>query len=252
MEQIMNIGLQLYTVRDKCEKDFKATIKKVAEIGYEGIEFAGYYGMDAKELSKLTEDLGIKAVSAHISLEEFEKNFKKEVEYAQILGLESITISSVSEERRSDRDIWLKTCQLIAKLSDMCLKAGIQLCYHNHNFEFLKIDGEYMLDILFNNSINLKMELDTFWSAYVGINTVEYMKKNAAKLHYIHLKDMVKDTKSVQTEVGEGYLDIGSFFHTANDCGIRWAFVEQGICTRDSLDSAKLSFENLKKIEKEE
>jgi len=244
----MNIGLALYTVKDECEKDFKATIKRVAKIGYKGLEFAGFYGMDARELKKLTKDLGIKAVNAHISLENMEKNFRENIEYSKALGIESITIPWLSEEKRSDRDVYLRTCELIIKLSDKCSKAGIQLCYHNHDFEFIKINGDYMLDILFKNSINLKMELDTFWSSYAGINTVEYMKKNAAKLHYIHLKDMAKNTKPLFTEVGEGCLDIRSFIHTAKNLGIEWAFIEQDICKRNPFDSIKLSLKNVKKI----
>lgn len=246
---MIKIGLQMYTVRDECEKDFACTIKKVAEIGYQGLEFAGYYGMDAKELRKVIDDLGIKAVNSHVPLENMKKNLNAEIEYAFMLGMKTIAVPWLPEEYRKDEKTCLETCELVAKFDDTCKKAGMQLTYHNHDFEFKKIGNEYMLDIIVKDAKNIKLELDTFWSSYVHIDTVEYMKKKADRLMYIHLKDMIKDTKPFFAEVGEGCLKIDSFVKTAVGLGIEWAFVEQDICKRPSLESAKISFNNLKKLQ---
>lgn len=259
---MINIGLQLYSVRDESEKDFIGTIKKVADIGYKGLEFAGYYGVDARELKKVIDDLGVEAVNAHVLLESMQKNFDREIEYANTLGMKTITVPWLPEENRKDTDALKKTFEAVSKIDEKCQKYGIEVCYHNHDFDFIKIDGGYILDVFFKNVKNLKIELDTFWTSYADIDTVEYMKKNAAKLKYIHLKDMIKDIKQVIekegkdklpyflpifTEVGVGCLDVDSFVKTAVDAGVEWAFVEQDICGRPCLESVKISLDNLKK-----
>lgn len=260
---MINIGLQLYTIRDECEKDFIGAIKKVASIGYKGLEFAGYYGMDAKELRKIIDDLGVKAVNAHVALASMEKDLDSEIEYAKTLGMKTITVPWLPPEDRKDKDAFLRVSESVFALDEKCLKNEIQLCYHNHDFEFKKIDNEYVLDIFMKNAKNLKLELDTFWSSYAGINTVEYMNKYSSRLQYIHLKDMSKDAKSILeskekdtpvytlpvfAEVGEGYLDIKSFIKTAVGLGVEWAFVEQDICKSSSIESVKKSFDNLTKM----
>lgn len=245
---MINIGLQLYTVRDECEKDFKETIKKVATIGYKGLEFAGYYGMDAGELKHILDDLGIKAVSAHVPLSNLKKSLEAEIEYVNTLGMKAITLPWLPEENTKDEDAFLRTSELISVLDEKCVQHGIQLCYHNHDFEFHKIKDEYILDIFLKNAKNLKLELDTFWISYAGIDTIEYMSNHASRLHFIHLKDMIKDEKPIFAEVGEGSLDIGSFIKLAVKFGVEWAFVEQDICKRQSLESARISFENIKKM----
>ncbi len=246
---MINVGLQLYTVRDECEKDFIGTIRKVTDIGYKGLEFAGYYGMDARELRKIIDDMGAKAVNSHVSILKMENDLDAEIEYANILGMKTITIPALPKEIRNDVKALLKASKEISAFDERCSSNGIQLCYHNHDFEFARAENEYILDIYMKEAKNLKLELDTFWSSYAGLDSVEYMKKYAGRLQYIHLKDMIKDTKPVFAEVGEGCLDIGLFIKTAVELGVEWAFVEQDICMRASLDSVRISMENLKKMD---
>ncbi|HEY5586164.1 MAG TPA: sugar phosphate isomerase/epimerase [Ruminiclostridium sp.] len=245
---MINIGLQMYTVRDECEKDFLGTIEKVATIGYKGLEFCGYYGIEATELRKYIDKLGLKALSAHVALTDMQENLEKEIEYAKILGMKTIALPWLPEEYRKDSDAYLKTSELVRVLDEKCSKAGIQLCYHNHDFEFEKIGEEYVLDVFLNKATNLKLELDTFWTSFVGIDTLEYMKKNASRLQYIHLKDMIKGEKPEFAEVGEGCLNIRSFIKAAVELGVEWAFVEQDRCLRPSIESVKISYDNIKRM----
>ncbi len=245
---MINVGLQLYTVRDEAEKDFIGTLKKVAAIGYKGVEFYNYYGMSAKELKKIIDELDIRAVNSHVFINNMIKDLSAEIEFAKTLGMDAITMPWLPEEYRTSRDAFLKISELLHNLDEKCYKAGIQLCYHNHDFEFKKVDEEYALDLFMKKANNLKLEFDTFWSSYAGIETIEYMKKNSARIKFIHLKDMIKDSKPVFAEVGEGCLDIMSFVKTAISFGVEWAFVEQDICKKPSLESAKLSFDNLTKM----
>ena len=245
---MINIGLQLYTIRDECEKDFMSAIKKVAAIGYKGLEFAGYYGISAQVLRKVMDDLQLKAVNTHVSLRRMESDFDEEVEYAKILGMDTITIPYLELDDRMDRDSLLKTAESIAIIDQKCRDNGIQLCYHNHDFEFEKINGEYVLDILINKAKHLKLELDTFWTSYAGLDTVLYMQKKSSRLIYVHLKDMIKDEKPIFAEIGEGCLDIKSYLKTAIECGVEWVFVEQDVCTTQSIECVKKSFDNLRNL----
>lgn len=243
---MINIGLQMYTVRDECEKDFFGTLKKVANIGYTGLEFCGYYGTAAAEIRKHIDELGMKAVSAHVALSAMQEDLDREIEYAKILGMKTIVVPWLPEEYRKDSEAYLRTSELIKGLDDKCSREGIQLCYHNHDFEFEKIGNEYILDLFLKMAVNLKLELDTFWTYFVGIDTLEYMRKNSSRLQYIHLKDMIKGEKLQFAEVGEGCLNIASFVDTAVELGVEWAFVEQDSCRRPSIESVKISFDNLK------
>lgn len=245
---MINIGLQLYTVRDESEKNFMATLEKVAAIGYKGLEFCGYYGIEATELRKYIDKLGIKALCAHVSLNDLQENFDREIEYAKVLGMKTITLPWLPEECRKDEAAYKKTSELIGLLAEKCSNEGVQLCYHNHDFEFDKINDEYVLDAFLNKAPNLKLELDTFWTSFVGIDTLEYMKKNESRIQYIHLKDMKKGYKHEFAEVGEGCLDISSFIKTAVELGVKWAFVEQDRCSKPSFESIKISFENLQRM----
>lgn len=152
------------------------------------------------------------------------------------------------EEYRKDSEAYLKTAVLIGLLAEKCSAEGIQLCYHNHDFEFERINNEYVLDVFIDKVPSLMLELDTFWTSFVGLDTLEYMRKNSTKLQYIHLKDMVKGDKPEFAEVGEGCLDIASYVKTAVELGVEWAFVEQDRCRRPSLESVKVSYENLQRM----
>ncbi len=259
---MLKIGLQLFSVRDACEKDFVGTIQKVAAMGYQGLEFAGYYGMEAKELRKLIDDLGVKAVNSHVSLINLVNHFDQALEYANILGMKTLTVPFLAEEYHRDKEAVDRTSETMTSIAEQCAKNGLQLCYHNHDFEFASYDNGYILDAFMRKIPSLKLELDTFWAFFAGVNVKEYLKQNQTKLQYIHLKDLVHNYQEIVaakkpdervyglplfSEVGEGCLDIEAFVKIALEAEIEWAFVEQDICQRPSLDSVSLSLENLRK-----
>lgn len=217
---MINMGLQLYTVREECEKNFLATLEKAAAIGFKGLEFCGYYGIEAAELRKFIDKMGLKALCAHVMLNDMQHNFDKVIEYAKVLGMKTISLPGIPEECRKDKTALKKTAELIGILAEKFSKEGIQLCYHNHDFEFDKINNEYILDSFLNSAPKLKLELDTFWTSFAGIDALAYMKKHSSRIQYIHLKDMKKDDKHQFAEVGEGCFDISSFIKTAVGLGV--------------------------------
>lgn len=241
------ISLQLYTVREEMNKDFIGTLKKVSQIGYKGVEFAGFGGFKASELKAVLQDLGLETAGAHIGLEELRNSLDDIISYNLELGNKYIVCPWAAYENKEQFIAMAKELDEIGKkLRD----SGLILCYHNHNHEFTKYDGEYGLDILYKNTKpeNLKAEVDTYWAAFAHENPVDYLKKYDGRTPLVHIKDMADSEEREFTEIGNGTLDIKSIAEQAKKNGCEYLVVEQDVCKRPALESAKISFENLKKM----
>ena len=248
------IGLQLYTLRDDMKKDFSGTIRKVSEMGYQGVEFFDYGGYAAKELKTILEGLNLKAVNTHISIERMEEDADLEVRYALELGVKDITIPFLPAERRKDGEDYRKIARTLQKLGIQCKKSGLQLDYHNHYFEFDKQGNTCGMDIILSNTDpeNLMIELDTFWVQDMGMNPIAYIESHSKRIRMIHLKDRYKDADrkseiSPFAEIGNGIMDIQGIINISREMGIEWLIVEQDRCRRPAIESVKISADYLKK-----
>ncbi|MGB9681483.1 MAG: sugar phosphate isomerase/epimerase family protein [bacterium] len=243
------VGLQMYTVRDYAEKDFLGTVKKVAEIGYKGIELTGTYGVKAKELKEVLDSLDIKICGSHTAIDLLEKDFNSTIEFNLTVGNKNIVCPWLPESKRNSADIWKETAEELNSLGERLKIYGLTLSYHNHNFEFEKFGDKYGIDILIENtsSENLKLEVDVFWVKFAGLDPGEFLKMHSDRINLIHLKDMEPDQKTF-AEVGEGIIDFKPIFEIGDRGIIEWYVVEQDVCKRSSLESARISFENLKKL----
>lgn len=244
------IALQLYTLREETQKDFIGTLEKVAEIGYEGVEFAGYGGLKASELRKTLDKLGLKAAGSHVGIELLKNNLEEVIDYNLEIGNKYIVCPWNEYKSRED---YIETAKLFNKIGEKCREKGLEFCYHNHNHEFEIYDGEYGLDILYKNTDKdlVKAEIDAYWVTYAGVDPVEYLKKFSNRLPLIHLKDMDKEDRSF-TEIGNGIINFKEVIKIAKENGVKWLIVEQDVCKRPPIESVKISFENLKKILEEE
>lgn len=245
------IALQMYTVREDCAKDFTGTLRKVAEIGYHGVELAGTYNMAAKDLGKLLDDLGLGRAGAHVGINDLTGDaYAKTLDYYKTVGTKFLTIPGLPGEYTESGDAWRKTAETLSAIGGKLRADGIQLSYHNHAHEFKLFDGKYGLDILYSHSDpkNLHAEIDTYWVAYGNVDPVAYLRKVEPRLSVIHIKDMADDPKRSFTEIGNGVLDWEGIFRVADDAGTKWLIVEQDTTPGPALDSARISFENLKKM----
>jgi len=242
------VGLQMYTVRDYAEEDFLGTVRKVAEIGYHGIELAGTYGVRASELKQTLDSLNLKACGSHTAIDLLEKDFDNTVKFNLEVGNRNIVCPWLPENKRNSAEIWEKTAKEFNSLGERLKSYGLNLSYHNHNFEFERFNNKYGIEILIENTNpeNLKLEVDVFWVKFAGLDPVEFLNKYRDRINFIHLKDMESDGKTF-AEVGEGIIDFKPIFEIGDTGMVEWYVVEQDICKRPSLESAKLSFENLKR-----
>ncbi|AGB40795.1 sugar phosphate isomerase/epimerase [Halobacteroides halobius DSM 5150] len=241
------VAVQLYTLRDETEKDFIGVLEEIAQMGYQGVEFAGYGGLTAEELKLHLDRLGLKSVGSHVGIEELTNNLEEVITFNQKLGTDYLVCPWAEYEERTD---YINMAQQLTEIGKKCRAEGLQLCYHNHDHEFEEFNGEYGLDLIYEetNSRLVQAELDTFWIKYAGLDVVSYIKKYSNRCPLIHLKDMEAESKDY-LEIGNGIMKIDQIILTAKEAGAKWLIVEQDECKGSAIESVKTSFENLKRLD---
>ncbi len=246
------VALQMYTLRDIISGDTTGVVRQVAEMGYEGVELAGYGSLTAEQFKAALDENNIKAISSHANIDRLENDFEGVVRDARLFGYSFVGVAYVDESCRTTRENWISTAKRLETVGKRLRdEAGLQGFYHNHAFEFdEKFDGEPGLDILYANSNPqyLQAELDTYWVQKGGENPTAYLKKYAGRVPLLHIKDM--DTAGDFAEVGTGILDWPSIFSAAEAGGVTAYIVEQDVCPGNPLDSIKISIDNLKQMGK--
>jgi sugar phosphate isomerase/epimerase len=239
------IALQLYTVRDETAKDFIGTLRAVADIGYHGVEFAGYGDLEAKKLAGLLSEYGLKTVGSHVGLALLEKDIDREITYCLEIGSPYLIVPWIDKNLLLQEDSFKKFTGLLNDYGQRCQARGLTLAYHNHNFEFEKVGGQTILErmIAATDPALVKFELDTYWAAFAGENPINFIKQHGDRIVTLHLKDMTPERTF--TEVGTGTLDIAGFIEAGQAAGVTAYIVENDQPTIPSLESAKLSFEDL-------
>lgn len=254
-------GLQLYTIRDQMQEDPDRSLKKVADIGYKLVEHATYsgnqqfYGMTTAEISRVLKDNGLKMSSGHYAFGDEDtpgtllNGWEQAVEDAKEVGLKYMVCPSIPHGRNTDD--YKKRAEDFNKAGEVCRSAGIQFCYHNHNFEFEEIDGQLPYEILLDETDSdlVKMEMDIFWVNRAGYDPINLFGKDPGRYVLWHVKGMsrVNDKgktsggASAITEVGNGVIDWASIFTRAKKSGMENFFVEQDITPKNPFPSIKSS-----------
>ncbi len=259
-----DIGLQLYTVREAMEKDPAGALAKVAQIGYRSVEGATYtgtemfYGMDAKTFSGVLRQSGLRMPSSHYRLGEEETkgqqkgtllhDWDKAVEDAHTLGIEYMVCAWLSPEERQGLDHYKKLAGEFNIAAEKCKAAGIQFCYHNHDFEFDKQDGQFPYDVLLDNTDKdlVKLEMDMYWVTKAGQDPVQLIARHPGRFPLWHLKDMDNTPQKFFTEVGSGVIDFKRIFAHAKEAGLKHFFVEEDKCPGSPFDSITKSYTYIK------
>lgn len=241
------IALQLYSVRDFAEKDMRGTLQKVKALGYDGVEFAGLYGYAPEDVKAMCEEIGLVPISAHVPIDDLLK--PGTVAAYKTIGCRFIAVPWLGEERRPGHEKYAQTLKDIVAIAEEVNRQGMTLLYHNHDFEFVKVDGAYALDIMYENipADLLQTELDTCWVRVGGADPSAYVKKYSGRAPVVHLKDYVgeksehmyeligvdstaKEEETAKFElrpVGDGVQDFPSIVAACEQAGTEWLVVEQ-------------------------
>lgn len=247
MKQIP-VALQLYTLRDETARDFVGTLKKVAELGFDGVEFAGFGNLSVQELKKVIDDLGLEAASSHVPIEDLEKHLDRVIEEQQILGSKFIVCPWVPFEKFHEDEL-PSFINLLNQIGEKCQEAGITFCYHNHDFELKTLaNGKTGLESLFDssNAEFVQAELDLYWLQKAGQDPIEWMKRYSGRAPLIHLKDMTTDEEQFFAELGTGGVDIEGALQLGEECQVQWWIVEQDVSRKTPLESVEISINYLK------
>lgn len=267
------IALQLYSVRDELSADFEGTLKKVKEMGYDGVEFAGLCDKSFEEIKTICDNIGLSCVSVHISLDEVNANPDMIIDGYKSLGCKQITVPYLPEGVRPGEDGFDGTVAAMTAAGKKCKEKDMFFAYHNHDFEFIKVGDEYGLDVLYNtiSSDLLICQLDTCWVNVGGVNPSEYIRKYAGRMYTVHLKDFVgqktdnmygliglkeDDGSGVKVEefdfrpVGYGVQNFPEILKASVEAGAQWVVVEQDrpALGKTPLECAQMSVEYLKSL----
>ena len=247
------IGIQLYTIRDMVAKDLEGTLKILAEIGYNFIEAAGYskgtfYNYSPEEFKKLVQQSGLIPMSTHSAVTA--ENAAIVAEDSIKAGMRYLVLPSLGQEYRKDLDGYKRAAEEFNKIGEVCKSIGISFGYHNHAFEFEKMNGTVPYDILLENTEPdlVLMQVDTYWMVYGGYDPLDYFKNYPGRFRLWHVKDMADDDSRESTEIGSGKLQFPAYFENAKTAGLEAVIVEQESFKMDPVKSITKSYQYLKTL----
>ena len=265
------IAIQLYSVRHACADDFKGALTKIKAMGYDGVEFAGLHGHSAAEVKEMCAELGLVPVSAHVAFAELMADPRGVLAQYKEIGCPWVALPSIPTGHRPGEEKFAQTLEDIKMLGGVARELGITLLYHNHDFEFVKLDGVYGLDAMYQAvpAELLQTELDTCWVKVAGEDPVTYLDRYAGRAPVVHLKDFYGERSEDMYEligeantapkrpsnfefrpVGAGLQDFPAILAACERAGAEWVVVEQDKPSMglDEMQSAKQSVEYLKSI----
>ena len=242
------VAIKVYSVRKEAEADLRGTLTALRDTGYDGVEFAGLYGHTAAEVRELCRELGLVPISAHVPYVDMLKDPAGVLsQYAEI-GCKYVAVPYLSPEHRPGTPNFEYVVEFIGIIAKAAKKLGIQLLYHNHDFEFIKLNGKYALDILYDTvpAELLATELDTCWVNVGGEDPAAYIEKYSGRAPVVHLKDFFGEKSDDMYEligidnkapkrpsgfefrpVGAGLQNFPEIIAASEKAGSEWLIVEQ-------------------------
>ncbi len=267
------VAYQLYSARDEAAQDLNAVLASLKAMGYDGVEFAGFYGHSAEAVKEMLDRNGLVAVSSHVQFSLIENDMFGTIAYHQTIGCKCIAVPYLDAETRPGAPGFAHAIAVIDKFGRLLKEAGMTLLYHNHDFEFIDLSGMYGLDFLYTAlpADVLQTEIDCCWVKYAGVDPAAYIRKYAGRCPIVHLKDFVgvkpedgstpyaligldenekKDTQAFEFRpVGYGCQDVESILNAGIESGAEWFVVEQDSSIgRTPLEAAEMSIGTLKKL----
>lgn len=237
------IGLQLYTIREQAEQDLLGTFEKVASMGYEAVQFAGFFGMQPQRVRAVLDEWGLKRAGSHIGWEQWDQS-DAVFAYHEQIGNPLLICPYLPEALRQTAEDYRRVAERLNTIGRECQRAGFTFAYHHHDFEFQPLENTCRFEVLVAETDPdwVKLELDCYWLAYTGNNPLTVMEKHADRLVSLHLKDLREtENGTVSTEVGAGQLNWPPIIGKAREWGVEWLTVEQEHFDTDPLTHVERS-----------
>ena len=243
-----SVAVQVYSVRDDAAADLRGTLEKIKKMGYDGVELAGLYDNDPADIKKMCDEIGLIPISAHVPYVDMVADPEGVLSAYATIGCKFVVVPYLTEQYRPGTDKFPEVIENVKMIGKKAKEMGIQLVYHNHDFEFVKLDGKYALDILYEEvpAEYLETELDTCWVNVGGEVPSVYLRKYDGRARILHLKDFNGEKSDDMYEligieskaparpknfefrpVGSGVQNFPEILDAAKLAGVEWIVVEQ-------------------------
>ncbi|MBR5411169.1 MAG: sugar phosphate isomerase/epimerase [Clostridia bacterium] len=229
----MKFAVQMYSVRDQIHNgdDMLAILPKIKALGYDGVEFAGFFGLDAPTLKAGLDAAGLVCVGAHIGRDDFRpENLEKTLDYMQTLGAKCVGVGGAPFDTETELR---ETIEVLGHADEVAKTRGMRVYYHNHTREFAPpYFAEEPGTVFDRMKAHMAMQLDAYWSFVAGQDNATLIRENRDHLVHIHIKDGVGGTP---TALGEGENDLMAIVDAAKDIGLPWLILENDDPVPDGL-----------------
>lgn len=244
MGLISEFSIQLYSLREEMKDDFAGVMRRVGEIGYTGVEFAGYGGLTADEMKALLSECGLKSVGSHVPLERLQNNLEEELAFNKAIGTKYIIVPYFVMKNEEDVNT------LAAQMREIAPKvraAGFEFGYHNHAHEFEKDGGSYLLDLLLEKvpAEEMFLELDVFWASVASVDYISYIEKHAGRIPMLHLKQTSELGTQKCVDLDEGVIDFRELVLTGQKSGVKEYILEQEEFAVSAYQSIEKGFKHI-------
>lgn len=256
-------GIQLYTLKEIFPKDIKGTLSLVAKTGFTELEAYGYgdgkiFGVPYSDFATHAKQLGMKIISGHYqsglaapqNKGTMMNDWERSVADAKAAGQKYMVIAWLDTSERKSMDDYKKVFDLLNTSGEVCKKYGIQLAYHNHDFEFETVEGQTPYDVMLEQ-VDQKlvcMEMDLYWVVFAGKDPLDYFQKYPGRFELWHVKDMDREQRNRNADVGSGSIDFKKIFAQRKQAGLKHFFLEQETFANPLEQSIKNGYSYLKTI----
>ena len=244
------IALQLYSVREDCAHDFRGTLSAVANMGYTGVEFAGYHGRSADELKTMLDSIGLKVAGSHVKIESLlGDELHQTIKFNKKIGNHFLIVPGLPKQMRNSKAAWLKTAQLMNKIAEEIRPERLRVGYHNHPSAnvFHPIDGALPWDLLFQTTTaDVLMQIDCGNAMREGVSAdkiIDTIKQYRGRAVTVHLKEY--SATNNRALIGEGEMKWRELFNVCETIGgTEWYIIEQENSSYPPLEAARRCAQN--------
>lgn len=242
------IALQLWSIQAACGENFYEALQQVKNSGYDGVEFAGYYGKSAAEVKGYLDELGLQVAGSHISHEALQHRLEETLAFEKEIGNTRIIVPHASFQTLEE---WLAFISEMEEIAKKAAEQGMEFFYHNHAHEFTEIPGHDILDLMVQRTKHICLEMDLYWLADSGKDVLPWLEQHKERIGLFHMKDMQESPRE-STEIGSGVLPMNDYVRMAKQLALPWLIVEQEAFQRyQPLEATAIDYRNLKAIVEE-
>jgi len=248
-KQPIPVGVQLYSVRSECAKDLPGTLAKLAAMGYQGVEFAGYYDYSAQDLRKMLDDNGLVCCGSHTQWDTLQgDNLPATIEFNRILGNKYLIVPWLDPNKHKTAQAWLETAKAFNELAVKVKPYGMRVGYHNHSHEFTPVDGQIPWDLFFGNTVPaVIMQFDTGNAMHGGGEVLPYLKRYPGRAVTIHLKEY--SATNPKALIGEGDVPWKELLEVCETIGgTEWYIIEEEKDAYPPLVGVEKSLRNFQRL----